>query len=436
MEDRHMIIDKLSGSKVRFDITVTKELFEHALDHAFEEMNQKVEIKGFRKGHAPRPVYEAKYGVESLFEEAVNHAIQDTYYDAVVEHDLKPVAQPKINFDFANVKRGIDFVYEVVVAVKPEVVLGQYKDLEVRKVSDEADDAEIDAEIGRELERHAEMILKETGSLAEGDTAVFDFSGTVDGAKFEGGTSENYELKIGSGQFIPGFEAQMIGMNVEDAKDVKVTFPADYHETALAGKDAVFTVKLHEIKQRLVPALTEDLVKELDLEGVQTLGQYRDHVRRTIELDKRQKNENAVIDAVVRMATDNATFEVPEEMVTEEAARMRENAERQIKQYRLDFDTYLKYMGKTKEEYEEGLKEEALRTVRSQLVVEAVGKAEKLEASKEEIDAKYLEIVAQYKTQKVTVEQARAAIPEASVSDEVVFHKALDFLVKNVRFIA
>ncbi len=429
-----MLIDKLSGSKVRFEVTVTKDLFEHALDHAFEEINQKVEIKGFRKGKAPRNIYEAKYGVESLYEEAVNHAIQDTYYDAIVENDLKVVAQPKINFDFKKVKRGEDFIYEVVVAVKPEVTLGQYKGLSVERLSDLATDAEIDAEIETELEKHAEMILKEEGALAEGDTAVFDFSGSVDGVKFDGGTAENYELKIGSGQFIPGFEAQMVGMNVEESKDLKVTFPENYQEKTLAGKEAVFAVKLHEIKQRLVPALTEDLVKELEIKGVETIEQYRDHVKSSIELRKRQNNENALVDQVVRLATENATFEVPEEMVAEEAARMQENAERQIKQYKLDFDTYLKYMGKTREEYEAGLKEEALRTVKSQLVVEAVGKAEGLTATKEEIEAKYLEIVEQYKSQNVTIEQAKNAIPEASVTDEVVFHKALDFLVKNVQF--
>jgi len=429
-----MLIDKLGGSKVRFEVTVTKELFEHALDHAFEEMNQKVEIKGFRKGHAPRNVYEAKYGVESLYEEAVNHAIQDTYYDAVVENDLKVVAQPKIDFDFKKIKRGEDFVYSVVVAVKPEVTLGQYKDLPVKKPSDAATDAEIDSDIQAELERHAEMVLKEAGALAEGDTAVFDFSGSVDGVKFDGGTAENYELKIGSGQFIPGFEAQMVGMNVEEEKDLKVTFPENYQEKKLAGKEAVFAVKLHEIKSRLVPALTEDFVKELDLAGVETIDQYRAHVKDAIELRKRQQNENALVDEVVRLAVENAKLEVPEEMVAEEADRLRENAERQIKQYKLDFDTYLKYMGKTREEYEESLKEEALRTVKSQLVIEAVGKAEGLTATKEEIEAKYQEIVEQYKAQNVTLEQAKSAIPEASAAEEVVFRKALDLLVKSVKF--
>ncbi|MFA5035913.1 MAG: trigger factor [Candidatus Izemoplasmatales bacterium] len=427
-----MIIDKLSGSKVRFEVLVSKDLFEHALDHAFEEINKDVEIKGFRKGHAPRNIYEAKYGVESLYEEAVNHALQDTYYDTIMENHIEVVAQPKINFDFKSVKRGVDFTYEVIVAVKPEITLGEYKGLQVKKVSDEATESEIAAEIDRELNRNAEMVLKEVGGLETNDTAVFDFSGTVDGTKFEGGTSENYELVIGSNQFIPGFEEQMIGMNTGDAKDVVVTFPAEYHEKTLAGKEAIFAVKLHEIKQRVVPTLTDDFVKDLNLEGITTIAEYQIHVKTNIETGKREQNANKISNSAVEQATNNATFEVPEEMIKEEADRIRENANRQIKQYGVDFDTYLQYMGKTKEEYDKEIDAEALRTIRSQLVIEAIGKQEKIEVSAEEIEAKYLEIIEQYKSQNVTLEQAKASIPVAAITEEVVFRKAIDFIVANV----
>jgi trigger factor len=430
-----MIIDKLSGSKVRFEVTVTKEMFEHALDHAFEEINQKVEIKGFRKGHAPRNVYEAKYGVESLYEEAINHALQDTYYDALVDNHIDAVAQPKINFDVKNVKRGQDFTYEVVVTVKPEVTLGQYRDLEIKKVSNEVTDAEIDAEIDAELRRNAEMLLKETGTLENGDTAVFDFSGTVDGEKFEGGTSENYELVIGSNQFIPGFEAQMIGLNTGDEKNVVVTFPADYHEKKLAGKEAVFAVKLHEIKQRVVPPLNDDFVKDLNLENVADVAQYKAHVKADLETRKAEQNANRVSNQAIELAAANATFEVPEEMIQEEAARIRENTERQMKQYGLDFKTYLQYMGKTEEEYAKELDGEALRTIRTQLVIEAIAKKENFQATDVEIETKYLEIVDQYKAQKVTLEQAKAAIPVSTIVEEVAFRKAADFITANVKII-
>ncbi len=430
-----MIIDKLSGSKVRFEVTVTKELFEHALDHAFEEVNQKVEIKGFRKGHAPRAVYEAKYGVESLYEEAINHAMQDTYYEAVTENNIQVVAQPKINLDFNKVKRGEDFTYEVVVAVKPEIQLGEYLGLEVKKLSDVATDDEIEAAIQKELDKNAEMQLKEEGSLELTDTAVFDFSGSVDGVKFDGGTAENYELVIGSGQFIPGFEEQMVGMTPESSKDVVVTFPAEYHEATLAGKEAVFAVTLHEIKRRVVPTLSEDFVAALDLENVQTIDEYKAHIKSNLENGKAEKNTNEVTNKVIELAVANASFDVPEEMIKEEASRLDDSTQKQIKQYGLEFDMYLQYMGKTKEEYDKDLEAQATRTIRSQLVIEAIGKKENLSATKEEIEAKYLEIVEQYKSQNVTLEQAQSAIPESAVVDEIVFKKAIDLLVQNVKFI-
>ncbi len=430
-----MIIDKLSGSKVRFEVTVTKELFEHALDHAFEEMNQKVEIKGFRKGHAPRNIYEAKYGVESLYEEAVNHAMQDTYYDAVTENNLQVVAQPKINLDFKTVKRGEDFTYEVIVAVKPEITLGNYFGLEVKRPSEVATEEEIEAAIAKELNKNAEMVLKENGTLENNDTAVFDFSGSVDGVKFDGGTAENYELVIGSNQFIPGFEEQMLGMSVESEKNVVVTFPADYHEASLAGKEAVFAVKLHEIKNRVVPTLTDAFVIDLALENINNVEQYRSKIKADLEVSKKDRTVSEVTNKVIELATANATFDVPEEMIKEETDRLHESTTRQIKQYGLDFDMYLQYMGKTKEDYDKDLAAQALRTVRSQLVVEAIGKKENLTATKEEIDAKYLEIVEQYKSQNVTLEQAQAAIPQTAIVDEIVFKKAVDLLVQNVKFL-
>ncbi|MBU1145467.1 MAG: trigger factor [Firmicutes bacterium] len=430
-----MIIDKLSGSRVYFEVTVSKELFEHALDHAFEEINLKTEIKGFRKGKAPREVYEAKFGVESLYEEAVNHALQDSYYEAITENNLEVVAQPKIDLDFNSVKRGEDFTFKVTVAVKPEIVLGDYVGLEVKKISEEATEAEILSEIDKALEKNAEMVLKEDGILELTNTAVFDFSGSVDGEKFPGGTAENHELVIGSNQFIPGFEDQMVGMKPEEEKDIIVTFPEEYQEKSLAGKEATFQVKLHEIKQRKLPTLDEDFVKELNIEKVSTVEEYKNHLKENIETSKKQQNKNNLISVVIDKAAENATFDVPEEMVKEEAHRMHENAEKQIKQYGLDFDTYLQYMGKTKEVYDEEIAKEALRTLRQQLVIEAIGKKENLEVTKEEINQKYEEIVEQYKSQNVTLEQAKAAIPESAIKEEVVYKKAIDFLVDNAKIV-
>ncbi len=379
-----MIIDKISGSRVRFDVTVSKELFEHALDHAFEKVNKNVEIKGFRKGHAPRAVYEAKYGVESLYEEAVNHALQDTYFDIISEQNLQVVAQPKINLEFDKIKRGQDFSYEVIVAVKPEVLLGEYKGITLPQLDLAVTEAEVDAEINRALDQHAELSLKEEGTIEQGNTVVFDFSGSVNGEKFEGGTSENYELVIGSGQFIPGFEDQMVGLAIGSEADLTVVFPESYHEASLAGKEAVFHVKIHEIKQRIVPALDDEFVQELNLEGISTVEAYKTHVVTTLESQKQTREKQNTMNLAIQKVVDQSQFDLPEEMVQEEVQKMKENQERQIKGYGLDFNTYLQYMGKTMESFMEDLKKEATSQLRAQLVIEAVGKKENFEISDEE----------------------------------------------------
>jgi trigger factor len=424
-----MIIDKISGSRVHFEVNVSKEQFEHGLDHAFAVENEKVTIKGFRKGKAPRPVYEAKYGVESLYEEAIQHVLQETYYNTVMEHEIDVVAQPKIDLDINNIKRGEDFSYKVTVAVRPEVKLGEYKNLEVSLLPVEPSDAEVEAEINRKLEQNAEMVVKEEGKIENGDTAVFDFSGSVDGEKFQGGTAENYELVIGSGNFIPGFEDQMIGMASEEEKDVVVTFPEDYQEKSLAGKEAVFAVKVHEIKQRVVPALDEEFVKDLNLEGVETVEDYKKHIANELKSSKEAQNEQHLRQSVIAKATANAEFELPEEMIQDEAKRMDENTQNQIKQYGLDFNMYLQYMGKSEEEYKNELNEQAKKTLSEQMVINEISKTEKLEASKEEIQAKYDEIVEQYKSQNVTLEQVKQAIPESAVVSEITYIKAIDLLV-------
>lgn len=426
-----MIIDKLSGSRVHFEVNVSKEQFEHGLDHAFEVENQKVEIKGFRKGKAPRQVYETKFGIESLYEEAIQHVLQETYYNTVMENNIDVVAQPKIDLDVTKIKRGEDFSYKVTVAVKPEIKLGDYTGVKVDLLPVEPSDAEVEAEINRKLEQNAEMVLKEDGKLENGDTAVFDFSGSVDGEKFEGGTAENHELVIGSGSFIPGFEDQMIGMASEEEKDVVVTFPEDYQEKSLAGKEAVFAVKLHEIKQRVVPTLDEDFVKELNLDGVETVEDYKKHVYEELKSGKEKQNENFLRQTVIEKVTANAEFELPEEMIKDETQRMDENSKNQIKQYGLDFAMYLQYMGKTEEQYREELAVQAKKTLSEQFVINEIAKAENLSANEEEITKKYDEIVEQYKSQNVTLEQAKQAIPESAIISEIAYAKAIDFLVDS-----
>lgn len=428
-----MMIDKLTGSRVHFEVTVPKETFEEGLDKAFEKKNQEVEIKGFRKGKAPRKAYEAKFGVESLYEEALNHVLQETYYDAVTENDIDVVAQPKIDLDVNEIERGKDFSYGVTVAVRPDVKLGEYMNLEVEKEPGDVTDEDLEERINRELEQQAELVLKEEGEVEEGDTAVFDFEGSVDGEPFEGGSAENYQLEIGSGRFIPGFEEQMTGMKPEEEKDITVTFPEDYQQESLAGKEAVFHVKLHEIKQRHVPELTDEFVKDLEIDDVSTVEEYKEHLKSEMLEQKKKANEEKVMQSVIKKAADNAEFEIPEEMVKQEADKMYKNAEQQVKQYGMDFDTYLQYLGKDKDKYKEELNKQAKETLRQRLTIEAIGKEEEIEVTEEEVKDKYEEIADQYKAQNVTLEQVKQSIPETAVKDEVRYKKAIDFLVENAK---
>lgn len=422
-------IDKLSGSKVRIEVEVTKEQFEHGLEHAFNAIKGDVEVKGFRKGKVTRAIFEQHYGVESLYEEAINHVMQETYFTAVTENEIQVVAQPKIDFDITTVETGKGFTYVAEVAVKPEVTLGEYKGLKFEQLSDEVSEEEVQAEIDKLLEQNAELVLKEEGTLENGDTAIFDFAGSVDGVAFEGGTAENYELKIGSGQFIPGFEEQMVGMALGEEKDVNVTFPEEYHAENLKGKDAVFAVKLHEMKVRQLPELTEDFVKELEKEDINTVEELKADALARLQEQKASQNKNKRVDFAVEEATKNASFEIAQEMIVEEKNRLMDNVAQQAKQYNLDLDTYLSFSGITKEEFEKNLMNDAEKSISYNLVIEAVAAQEEIKATEEEVNAKYDELAAQY---NMGLEQVKAAVNPASIEYEVVYHKTIDFLVESL----
>ena len=424
-------IEKLEGSRVKFDVSVSSKKFEEGLDHAFKIENEKVEIKGFRKGKAPRKVFENKYGVESLYNEAIQYVLQDTYYHAVVDKNIDVVAQPKIDLDPNIITRGEDFTYGVVVAVKPEIKLGEYKNLEVSLPKAVVTDEELENEINKNLNQNAEMVVKENGSIEKGNTAVFDFSGSVDGEKFDGGTAENYELEIGSGQFIPGFEDQMIGLKTDEEKDILVTFPKDYQQTSLAGKDAVFAVKIHEVKERIVPSFSDEFVKDLDIENVETMDAYKEHLKSELLKEKESNNQNLIRQTVIEKATENAEFAIPEEMIDDETNRMFKQQEQQIKQYGLDFETYLQYMGKNADDFKQELSKQAEINVSQQLILSEIGVVEGLKATEAEINEKYEGLHKQYESQNVTMEQIKQAIPLSAVESEIVFAKTIDLLVET-----
>jgi len=279
------------------------------------------------------------------------------------------------------------------------------------------------------------MVLKENGVLENGDTAVFDFSGSVDGEKFPGGSAENHELVIGSGQFIPGFEEQMLGMKSEEEKDVVVTFPEDYQEKSLAGKEAVFACKLHEIKVRVIPELNEDFITELNDDSIKTIEDFKNNVKEELIKSKKAQNKDYIRKTVIKKVIENAEFELPEEMILEETNRSLDATKTQVKQYGLDYNTYLQYMGKTEEQFKEELKIQAKKTLEEQLIIEAIAKEEKIEATEVEIEEKYNEILEEYKAQNVTLEQVKQAIPVSSISAEIAYKIALDLIIEKAKVI-
>ena len=422
-------VDKLSGSKVRIEIEVSEEQFDHGLEHAFNAIKDDVEVKGFRKGKVTRSIFEQHYGVESLYEEAINHCIQDTYIDAVTSEKIAVVAQPKIDLDITKVEKGKGFKYVAEVAVEPEVTLGDYTGLKFEKLSDEVLPQAVDVEINKLLEQNAELVLKETGKLENGDTAIFDFEGSVDGVPFDGGKAENYELLIGSGQFIPGFEDKMLGMELEEERNLDIKFPDEYQAENLKGKDAVFKVKLHEMKRKELPELNDEFVKELDKEGINTVEELKESTLTTLKDQLILRNNNSRIDFAVNGAVENATFEIAEEMIIEEKNRLIDNVTQQAKQYNLDLDTYLQYSGISKEDFEKNLMKDAEKSIATRIVVQAISKVEKIEASTEEKDTKYDEIAAQY---KMDINQVKTSVNDEAIASEVEYKKTLDFLVDSL----
>ncbi|MGS0971936.1 MAG: trigger factor [Candidatus Izemoplasmataceae bacterium] len=422
-------LDKLSGSKVRLEIEVTPEEFTHGLDHAFDKVKDDVEVKGFRKGKVPRDVYEKKYGVESLYDEALNHVVQETYINAVEEHQVEVVAQPKIDLDIAKVGPGKGFTYTAEVAVKPEVTLGEYKGLPFAKQMDTVTDAAVDAEMEQLLTQNAELVLKEEGTLEQGNTAVFDFEGFVDGEAFEGGSAKNHEMEIGSGQFIPGFEDQMIGMATGEEKEVNVSFPEQYQAENLAGKDAMFKVKLHEIKEKQTPELNDEFVKGLDKEGISTVEELRQETKEKLQNELVEKNRNARVDFAVEKATENAEMDIPQEMIVDEKNRLIDNVKQQAKQYNLELDMYLQLTGTNKEDFEANMLKQAEKSVSYNLVIEAVSKEEDIKATEEEVEQKFEEFAAQY---NMPVDQFKAAVNPSAIEQEVIYRKTIDFLVDSL----
>lgn len=397
--------EQVSGCKVKLTFKFEAEEFDKALDKAFAKKVKEVEVPGFRKGKLPRAMYEKKFGVESLYEEAISTLANESYVEYLQKSKLHVVNYPELDVDFTKVGKGKKLTFTIDVEVYPTVELGQYKEIEVEKEKVDVTEEDINEYINRILKQHAELETVEGASLENGNTAVFDFEGSVNGVPFDGGKADNYSLEIGSGQFIPGFEEQMVGMNVEEEKIVKVTFPEDYHAKELAGKDADFKVVLHEIKKRVTPELTDEFVKEeLEIENVETVEQYKEFVKDVLTKEKTEASENKFVDDLFNKVLENAKVEIPAGLVDEEVERQFKQIEAQAKMYNIPTELLLKYSGvEDVETYKNTIRPSAEMAVKHRVVCFEIAKVEKIKIT-----------ATDYKNElKVIAEEMKSTVAEA-----------------------
>lgn len=421
--------EKLEGNQGVLTIEVEAAKVDTALDEAFKKVVKKVNIPGFRKGKIPRPMFEQRFGVESLYQDAIDILLPDAYAGAVIETKIEPVDRPDI--DVEQISKGQNLIIKATVTVKPEVQLGEYKGLEVEELETIVTEEDIDLELKQLQEKHAELLVVEEEAVANGDTAVIDFEGFVDGVAFEGGKGENYSLEIGSNSFIPGFEEQLIGVKSGEMKDVEVTFPEEYHAPDLAGKLAVFKVTVHDLKRKQLPELDDEFAKDVN-EEVETLDALKKDIKEKMIKDKETEADNNKRDTLVEAAAENATIEIPDSMISTEVDRMLEEFGQRLEGQGMSLDMYYQFSGSDETAMREQFKVDADKRVRINLTLEAIAEQESLEASDEEVEAELEKMAEIYKRSVDELKQILAMQGgiEAMKGDLKV-RKAVDFLVEN-----
>ncbi len=418
--------EKQEGNVGVLTVTVPAEQVNTGLDKAFKKVVKQVNVPGFRKGKMPRPLFEQRFGVESLYQDALDFILPDAYAEAVDEAGINPVDRPEI--DIEQMEKGKELIFTAKVTFEPEVTLGDYKGLEVEAADTEVSDEEFEAAINAELARKAELVVKEDGAVEDGDIVNLDFDGYVGDEQFEGGKAEGYDLEIGSGQFIPGFEEQLVGTKTGDEKDVTVTFPEEYHAEELAGKEAVFKVKINEVKTKEVPELDDELVKELD-ESADSVDAYKTKFRSDLVEQKKIEAENATKESLIGQVTDNAQVDIPQAMVDTELGRMMQEFEQRIAQQGLNLELYYQFSGQSEEQLKESMQEDAEKRVKTNLTLAAIANAENIEISDEDVEAELTNMSEQF---GLSVDDIRSALGNTDVlKDDLRIQKAIDVLVNE-----
>ncbi len=422
-------VEKLEHNMAKLTIEVPAEELEKALETAYQKNKNKISVPGFRKGKVPRNMIEKMYGPAIFYEDAANELIPDAYEKALDECEEEIVSAPKI--DVTQIEKGKDFIFTAEVAVKPEVTLGKYKGIKVEEADLAVTEEEINAQIEKERENSARTISVEDRPVKDGDITTLDFEGFVDGVAFEGGKGTDYPLTIGSGSFIPGFEEQLIGAELNKEVEVNVTFPEDYHAKDLAGKPATFKCKIKDIKEKELPELDDEFASEVS--AFDTMAEYKEDVKKSLEMKKadaaRIAREEAVIDAVI----EDAKMDIPDAMVETEQRQIIEEFSQRMRMQGLTMEQYMQFTGMTPQALMEQTKPQALKRIQSRLVLEAVAKAEDLKASEEDYAAEIKDMSEKYQMEEDKIKEMLGEKGKKQVEEDLAIRKAVDFLVENAK---
>ncbi|EHV5289168.1 trigger factor [Staphylococcus pseudintermedius] len=422
--------EKKEGNEGLLQVSVPAEEVDKALDQAFKKVVKQLNVPGFRKGKVPRQIFEQRFGVEALYQDAVDILLPKAYSEAVQETGINPVDQPEI--EVTQIEKSQPFTFDATVIVEPEVQLGDYKGLEIEKQNTEVTEDEFNKAVEQRLDAMTDMVIKEDGQVEEGDTVNLDFDGYVDGEQFEGGQAEGYDLEIGSGMFIPGFEEQLVGLKVGEEKEVEVTFPEEYHAEELAGKPAVFKTKINEIKAKEVPELDDELASELD-SNANNVEEFKANLRQQLEEQKKTDAENAQKEEAITLATDNATIDIPEAMVRTEQDRMMSEFAQRIQQQGLDLNTYFQISGQSEDDLREQMKEDAELRVKTNLTLAAIADAENIEVTDEDVDKELETMSEQF---NISVEDIKKTLGNTDlVKNDVRVKKVINLLVDEAKLV-
>lgn len=411
---------KLEGNVGELTLEFTGAEWTSALDKALTKIAKTIKINGFRPGKAPKSMVKKMVSSASLYQEAMNDVMDANYYNALVENKVEPIAQPQLTVETVNDEM---LKVKLTVEIMPEVELGQYKGFDIKKKQVRVTEKEIQAEIDTLRNEFAEVVVKE-GTVETGDIATIDFEGFLDGVAFEGGKGENHPLEIGSGSFIPGFEDQVVGMAVEETKDITVTFPENYHAEDLKGKEVVFKVTVHKIETKQLPELNDELAKDTNIEGVSTVEELQAHVKEKVRAKKQETAENEYSEAVFNALLENTNVVVPDALVEQEMQGMLQEISANLQQQGIDFETYKQIIGKTTEDIKEELKDQAAQKAKFNLVVGKVVEVEGITATEEEIEKEY-ETLASYYGQSVEDIKKALAPQAAYVASNICTRKAI-----------